>query len=100
MRGELAPLDRAALRIAGEADHLLSGTVEIFDSSAGLEPKPRVAFSARLVDVEDGEIVWFNGEDRTGWDRQKPYGLNRIYDPGTLAEKMFRSMIAGILDSR
>jgi len=97
LRGELAPLDRAALGIAGKADHVLSGAVEVYDSSGGLEPKPRVAFSVRMVDVEDGRIVWFNGEDRTGWDRQKLYGLNRIYDPGTLAEMMFRSMIAGVL---
>jgi len=99
LRGTLGPLDRAAIGIAGQARHLLAGTVEVYQSTAGLEPKPRVAFSARLIEVDDGKIIWFNGEDRTGWDRQGLYGLNRIYDPGYLAESMMQSMFEGIFDS-
>jgi hypothetical protein len=98
LRGELDPLDRAAISAAGQALHLLAGTVEVYESTAGQEPRPRVAFSVRLIGAEDGKILWFNGEDRTGWDRQGFYGLNRIYDPGSLAEAMMQSMLIGILE--
>ncbi len=99
MRGELDPLARAALRISGQADHILTGTVETYVSPASIEPNPHVAFSARLVEVDSGRIVWMNGQERKGWDHPGPFGTGKVYDAGSLAEAIMQSLIRGFLQS-
>jgi len=97
--GELDTLTRAAVGAGGRADRILTGTVEIYDMLVGgLLPNPQVAFSARLLDVESGQILWISGMDRKGWDREKLFGKNRIYAPGALAEQMMQSLVAGFLE--
>jgi len=99
LRGELDPLARAALRVAGDARHILTGTVETFIASASLEPNPHVAFSARLVEVDSGRIVWLNGQERRGLERPGLFGRGNVYDAGTLAETMMQSLVTGFLRS-
>jgi len=97
MRGELDPLARAALRMGGDAGHILTGTVEIYEAPAAIEPNPHVAFSARLLEVDTGRIVWISGQERKGWDRPGLFGRDRIYDAGSLAENIMQSLVTGLL---
>jgi hypothetical protein len=99
MRGELDPLARAALRVGGDADHILTGTVETYTSPASVEPNPHVAFSARLVEVDSGRIVWMNGQEREGRDHPGLFGLGKVYDAGSLAETIMQSLVAGFLQT-
>jgi hypothetical protein len=99
MRGELDPLARAALQVGGHADHILTGTVETYDSPASIEPNPHVAFSARLVDVESGRIVWISGQERKGWDQAGLFEQGKVYDAGSLAETMMQSLMMGFLQA-
>ena len=98
LRNELDPLSRAAVGIAAGAEYLLAGTVETWESAGGLEPNPRIAFSARLVEIESGRIVWINGVEQTGWGRGRMFGTGRVYDPGTLAEVLMDSLVEGFLE--
>ena len=95
--GELDPLGRAALGIAGGADTILTGTVEIYQPAVSLNPNPRVAYSMRLIDVENGEILWIGGLDRRATVRQKSFGRKRTYNAGGLAIESMESLIAGML---
>lgn len=98
MRGELDPLARAALRIGGAAVHILTGMVAIYESPRSIEPNPHVEFSARLVEVDSGRIVWISGQERTGWDRPGMFGRDKVYDAGTLATSMMESLVTGFLE--
>lgn len=99
LRGELDPLARAAFRVDSHADHILTGVVETYVSPASIEPNPHVAFSARLVDVESGRIVWMNGQERKGQDHPGFFGLGKVYDAGSLAETIMQSLVTGFLES-
>lgn len=99
MRGELDPLARAAMRVGGGAKHILTGTVETYVSPANIEPNPHVEFSARLVEVDGGRIVWIGGQDREGWEHPGFFELGKVYDAGTLAETMMQSLVTGFLQS-
>jgi len=98
MRGELDPLARAAMRVGGNADHILTGTVETYVSPGSVEPNPHVAFSARLVEIDGGRIVWINGQERKGWDHPGLFELGKVYDAGSLAETIMQSLVTGFLE--
>ncbi len=101
-RGEVDAATRAALRSEAGAALILTGTVESWEVRGGgrSEPEPRVAFSLRLLDAESGRILWIDGQDRRGWDREGLFRSGRIYAAGTLAEEMMQSLAAGLLTPR
>jgi len=95
--GELDELARTSLKIAAQADRIVTGTVEIYERQGVREPEPWVSFFARLIDVETGRILWINGLEKSGWDNQQAFQTNRLYSAGRLAEEMMHSLIAGLL---
>lgn len=100
-RGEIDAEARAALRADAGADSILTGTVEAWEvGGLGAEPEPRIAFSARLIDAGSGSILWWNGQDRRGWDRSRLLGSGRIHAAGRLAEDMMQSLVAGLVSPR
>ncbi|MCP3956666.1 MAG: hypothetical protein GY719_02320 [bacterium] len=101
LRGEVDAEARAALRSGAGADSILTGTVEAWEvGGLGAEPEPRIAFSARLIDTGSGGILWWNGQDRTGWDRSRLLGTGRIHAAGLLAEDIMWSLVAGLVVPR
>ena len=98
LRGEVDGSTRRALRSQHHVDLILTGTVESFEThrGSGGEPMPRLAFGARLIEADTGRIVWIDGLQRTGWDRQRVFGTNRTYVSGALALEMMESMMAGV----
>ncbi len=99
LRGEVDADTRAELRRRGGAELILTGTVEAWDvNGSAAEPEPNVAFSARLLDAGDGAILWWNGQDRHGWDRSRALGLGRVHASGALAEEVMGSLVASYLE--
>jgi hypothetical protein len=92
-RGELDDTLREALRQRTGATWIFTGTVEIFEPGTGDQPEPRVALSARLIDVDSDDIAWIGGRDRSGWDRQRLFGAGRIYSSGNLLQEIMESLI-------
>jgi hypothetical protein len=92
-RGELDDTLRQALRQRAGATWVFTGTVEIFEPGTGDQPEPRVALSARLIDVDSDDIAWIGGRDRSGWDRQRLFGAGRIYSSGDLLQEIMESLI-------
>ncbi len=99
VRGEVDAEVRAELRSHG-ADLILTGAVEAWEVRGGAEPEPRIGLSARLLDAETGAILWWNGQDRTGWDRSRALGLGRVHASGALAEEVMGSLVASFLEPR
>ncbi len=100
LRGEVDAETRQELHRRG-AELILTGTVEAWEVRGGsVEPEPHVAFSARLIDAENGTILWWNGQDRRGWDRSHALGLGRVHASGVLAEEVMSSLIASFLSPR
>ncbi len=96
-RGEVDAEMRADLAHSG-ADLIMTGTVETWEVlRRGAEPEPRVGFSARLLDADSGAILWWNGQDRRGWDRSRTLGIGRVHAAGALAEEMMESLVASFL---
>jgi len=95
--GELGPIPRIALLIVGDVEHIFTGTVEVFDSQGGIEPKPEVEFGARLMTAETGQILWMDGFHEDGWDRKRLFLTRRIFAGGRLAESMMHAMVTGAL---
>ncbi len=84
---------REGLAAAG-AGSILVGSVEAWDVAGdGFEPEPVVALALRLVDAATGRIVWTGALERRGWDHQGLFRLGRIYDRGTLAQRMIEQLI-------
>ncbi len=84
---------REGLAAAG-ASAVLVGSVEAWDVAGdGFEPEPVVALALRLLDARTGRIVWTGALERRGWDHQGLFRLGRIYDRGTLAERMIEQLI-------
>ncbi len=97
LRGEVDAEVRAELREHG-ADLIMTGAVEAWEVRRGAEPEPRVGLSARLLDAESGAILWWNGQDRRGWDRSRALGLGRIHASGALAEEVMESLVASFME--
>ena len=51
----------------------------------------------RLVDVRTGRVLWADGMEREGWDRQGLFRSGRIYSRGALTEVMTRKLIRRML---
>ncbi len=98
LRGEVDAGAREELRRRGGAELILTGTVEAWElRGSSAEPEPHVGFSARLLDAESGAILWWNGQDRRGWDRSRALGLGRVHASGALAEEVMGSLVASFL---
>ncbi len=98
LRGEVDAGVRAELSARG-ADLIMTGAVEAWEvRGRGAEPEPRVGLSARLLDADSGAILWWNGQDRRGWDRARAFGLGRVYAAGALAEEVMESLVASFLE--
>ncbi len=97
LRGEVDAEVRADLKQRG-ADLIMTGAVEAWEVRGRGEPEPRVGLSARLLDAGSGAILWWNGEDRRGWDRSRALGLGRVYASGALAEEVMSSLVASALE--
>ncbi len=97
-RGEVDASVRADLSQRG-AELIMTGAVEAWESRGRGEPEPRVGLAARLLDASSGAILWWNGDDRRGWDRSRVLGLGRVYASGALAQEMMASLLAGALAS-
>jgi hypothetical protein len=95
--GELDSTTRIALIITSKVDHIFTGTVEVFDPKAGIEPQPEVEFGTRLLAAESGRILWMNGLYEDGWDRQRLFLTGRIYSGGRLAESVMHALVTGAL---
>lgn len=84
---------REGLAAAG-ASAVLVGSVEAWDVAGdGFEPEPKVAVALRLVDAATGRILWTGALERRGWDHQGLFRLGRVYDRGTLTERMIERLI-------
>jgi hypothetical protein len=83
-----------ALAGRGGASWIATGTVESYRTGLGRSPDPWVAFSVRLLDAADGEIVWSSGLERYGRDTGAAFERGRIYSAGGLAYAMMRSLVA------
>lgn len=89
---------RRALRREGAA-LVVTGAVEVWEVGGdGFEPEPVVAVALRALDAETGRILWTGGAERRGWDRQGPFRLGRIYDRGSLAERIVEELVVGLSD--
>lgn len=94
--GSVDAVSRTAMSNVTGATAMLTGSVEHYDPATSPEPRPRVAFSLRVIDAGTGRIVWIDGADRTGWDEGGLFGLGRVYGPEGLAREMMESMVAGL----
>jgi TolB-like protein len=95
-RGLVDAPTRSALSVDAAANHVLTGSVERYETRGGAnEPEPRIALSARLIDARSGRIVWIDGQERRGWDRQRLFRTGRVYASGALAEEIMNSILAG-----
>jgi len=92
--GEITGQIALPLRQDHGAHWVLTGMVETFemDRRQG-RPDPRVAFSARLVEAESGQLGWLDGVDRRGSDRQGLFGRGRTYTRGALTFGLAKSMV-------
>ncbi len=98
LRGEIDAQTRRELQRGG-AELILTGTVEAWELLGNVtEPEPHVGFSARLLDAESGAILWWNGQDRRGWDRSRALGLGRVHAAGALAEEVMASLVASFME--
>lgn len=84
---------RAALRDAGGARTILTGSVETYDvGGSEFEPEPRVTIAMRVLDASTGRILWTGALEREGWDGQGLFALGRVYSRGALAEDMMKTL--------
>jgi TolB-like protein len=98
-RGEVDARTRSAFWLDAAADHVLTGRVERYEvRGSAVEPEPRIALSARLIDAWSGRIVWIDGLERWGWDRQRLFRTGRVYAAGALAEEVMNALLAGPLE--
>ena len=89
---------REALAEAGAA-LLVTGSVEAWESAGdGLEPEPVVAVALRALDAASGRIVWTGALEGRGWDRQGLFRLGRVYDHGSLGERMIERLVDSMID--
>ncbi|MFP3938839.1 MAG: hypothetical protein ACLF0P_00905 [Thermoanaerobaculia bacterium] len=87
---------RRALRDEG-AGLVVTGAVEAWEVGGdGFEPEPVVAVALRALDARTGRILWTGGAERRGWDRQGPFRLGRVYDRGSLAERIVEGLVGGL----
>ncbi len=94
-RGEADYRTLELLRSQAGAGLVLTGAVETFElGGSSEEPEPKVAISARLLEPTGGSILWIDGFERRGWDRQGLFRTGRIHDLGELAERMMGSMLS------
>jgi hypothetical protein len=97
-RGELDATARDALRRTTSADHIFTGTVEMYrPGAAGLEPDPWISFSARALATDSGRIVWSAGLEQRGSQHPGPFKTRRIHAAGRLAEQMMEALVDGLL---
>ena len=73
-----------ALLSFGTTQHPYAGKVAI------------VSFTARVIRLEDGAIVWADTRSKQGSDSQWLFGLGTQHDPSVLASKMCKDLIHDI----
>jgi TolB-like protein len=97
LRGEADHKTLQALRDQAQTDLVFTGTVETFASQQSIAPNPWIAFSARLVDPENGRILWMDGQERTGWQSEGLFESGRVYSAGSLTNEMMSSLVTAFL---
>lgn len=96
-RGEVELPALTGLSAVAGVDHVLTGSIEVYETSGGIEPEPRVGYSARLLDARSGRVVWINGDERSGWEHGAPFRTGRLYDAGRLAENIMAALVSDFL---
>jgi len=72
---------------------LLVGLVEDYDYiRIGSDTYPAVSFSARIIDAQNGNIVWAASVSRTGADNVKVFDMGRISSMGKLCKLAVSTM--------
>jgi TolB-like protein len=81
-----------------DADFILTGTVSEYHvgtNADGLD-EPAVAFEARLVDTESGNVVWGTSLARHGTDSAVLFGVGSVHGLGKLSNDLSRKLVAEI----
>ena len=87
--GSIASDTRDTLHSQGNADVLLTGTIEWYElGTRGGLANPRVGFAMRLLDASTGRIVWTGDIERRGSSRGELFRIGRVYSKGALATKL------------
>jgi hypothetical protein len=82
-----------------QADLVVSGYVEVFESTAGTGP-PKVEFSAFVLDRKTGELVWSSASSGAGDDGVWFFGAGRVYTAAALSCRMVRGVVDAIVGHR
>ena len=97
LRGEISSALLSEFQKELGADFVLTGTVSRYTTSAAQNlDEPSVAFEARLVDAQQGEVVWAGTFSREGKDSAWLFNLGYIHGLGTLSNLMARKLVKTI----
>lgn len=80
-----------------DLDNVIVGTVfEFDDGGKGKTAVPVVSMSARMIDSDEGKIVWSAQDKKEGADFITIFGLGRVRTLTSLAQKIIRNFIYSI----
>ena len=97
LRGEISSALLSEFKGELGADFILTGTVSRYTTSSSHNlDDPSVAFEARLVDVQQGEVVWAGTFAREGKDSAWLFDLGHVHGLASLSNLMARKLAKSI----
>lgn len=94
--GELTAGSREAIRAECAVERMVTGSVERWESAGGEMPEPVIAIALRLIDAEDGRVLWAGSLEARGWDHPGWFGLRRYYSRGRLLEDLLERLASAL----
>ncbi len=84
-----------------QVSYILMGSVledemQILSGVGGGGQVPSVSITARLIDVQNGRVIWAGAESKRGTDYEKIFGFGRIYSTSRLMEVVTEKMISSL----
>lgn len=93
----IGELEVEKIKILGKrlgVDAVVVGTVEEFDDGrGGAYPSPTVSMTVRMIDANNGQLIWAAQNKRRGDDYIIVFDLGEVRSATTLTQKLVKEMI-------